>query len=929
MSNNPDVRTDPNAKAIGQPLACQLDIIPIFPVRFSLTAKALDNAAKTGAVPLMPTGISDPNYDLRRLRQGYLYILARAKHVGNATDEKKRWLIFEYTVANDDSNASNLNGSGSPYRFTQYVWADGTARGEWKKSAQSLPYAYVHSQVGAIECAYSEVRWTPEMFEELEQNAQKREKMMQKISLNDGSSNFIFPGAQLAEKVADFQPAKAAQDKADSYRRATGIGYQNSHKVFDNCSAKKTVVIALFDRIADAKDISTYHQIILANNLKEFAKILYPVTTAKAIQQIEQHVYKNPNWFKRLMSSDPLDKGMREQIKIYAQKSPLMSEQTMNNLAVAQFNLLNQTGNGTSLTHLNFLQELCKANEQQADKLASLADYAMAFYGTAMAGFGDTPKGMEYQKNLLVTGSPWGNHLANLLTIGDKLNQIIKETAAKWAINAVRFDVMIESIMAAQMLLWKEASKEAIPYQRFLAAVGLKLQTISVSHIGNVNTGAEIVNQQMRTLIKNADELFKGLSAAHYQAELTKGIRAGSSHYINMKVHVAVKNEHNPAKRLLKINESVGTFLAGGALILNLREWATYKSDNNNAVSAWFLHPAARLTNDFAALVGSLERSKSALGKFYENVDSQAAKQIYGLMGFKTPIGIQANAGKGVQLSRYLTLQNVGRFANVLGVVIAYAQMQQAARTGNTAARNSAIMAGLAEISFFISTFAYTGAFVGVGAVLAIGAVLTSLVADNEFEQWVRTGFWGNSGEYWGEDRPKLPKRFIDSEVLAIPKKQPQQFKNIKIFFEKEMDGFYNLVWGISIDTSQANQYRLKVYCPAFKDKSSANKLIVEISVQDYSSTAMMLSDDIQSPVPLPNTGVHKQFLSQGEMLIDLSAIKTIKGYRYNANGNGGNIMDTLTVKIKYPKLGEDISTWWNRFNADYFENQIIYTGVK
>ena len=29
-----DGRLDPNAKAVGQPLACQLDIVPIFPVRF-------------------------------------------------------------------------------------------------------------------------------------------------------------------------------------------------------------------------------------------------------------------------------------------------------------------------------------------------------------------------------------------------------------------------------------------------------------------------------------------------------------------------------------------------------------------------------------------------------------------------------------------------------------------------------------------------------------------------------------------------------------------------------------------------------------------------------------------------------------------------------------------------------------------------------
>ena len=147
-----DGRSDPNAKSIGEPLACQLDIVPILPVHFSMTSESLNEAAKTGSIPPMPTSINDKKYDLRRLRQGYLYILARVKHVGNATDAKKRWLIFEYTVANNDSNAPKLNGAGiSPYRFTQYVWADGTARGEWKKLPRSFPYAYVHTQVGAIE----------------------------------------------------------------------------------------------------------------------------------------------------------------------------------------------------------------------------------------------------------------------------------------------------------------------------------------------------------------------------------------------------------------------------------------------------------------------------------------------------------------------------------------------------------------------------------------------------------------------------------------------------------------------------------------------------------------------------------------------------------------------------------------------------------
>ncbi|MBN6069824.1 hypothetical protein HYE53_01490, partial [Aggregatibacter actinomycetemcomitans] len=97
---------------------------------------------------------------------------------------------------------------------------------------------------------------------------------------------------------------------------------------------------------------------------------------------------------------------------------------------------------------------------------------------------------------------------------------------------------------------------------------------------------------------------------------------------------------------------------------------------------------------------------------------------------------------------------------------------------------------------------------------------------------WVRTGFWGNSGEYWQANRTAFNKRLSDAKALSDINTPDN--KRMKEFFEKEMEGFYNLVWGIGIDTTLVNQYRLKVYCPAFKDRSSVDKLTVEISVTDY-----------------------------------------------------------------------------------------------
>jgi hypothetical protein len=53
------------------------------------------------------------------------------------------------------------------------------------------------------------------------------------------------------------------------------------------------------------------------------------------------------------------------------------------------------------------------------------------------------------------------------------------------------------------------------------------------------------------------------------------------------------------------------------------------------------------------------------------------------------------------------------------------------------------------------------------------------------------------------------------------------------------------------------------------------------------------------------------------------------KGYHYTKNTKVSNMLNTLTVTIKHPKLGEDVSTWWRKTHADYFESQITYVGAK
>ena len=82
-------------------------------------------------------------------------------------------------------------------------------------------------------------------------------------------------------------------------------------------------------------------------------------------------------------------------------------------------------------------------------------------------GFVWYTKGYGISKNTLITGSSWGDSYQIYFQLVINLIKSSKETAAKLTVKALRFEVMIESVMAAQMLLWKEGVKEAIPYSRF------------------------------------------------------------------------------------------------------------------------------------------------------------------------------------------------------------------------------------------------------------------------------------------------------------------------------------------------------------------------------------------------------------------------------------------------------------------------------
>ncbi|QEH45264.1 hypothetical protein [Aggregatibacter actinomycetemcomitans] len=85
------------------------------------------------------------------------------------------------------------------------------------------------------------------------------------------------------------------------------------------------------------------------------------------------------------------------------------------------------------------------------------------------------------------------------------------------------------------------------------------------------------------------------------------------------------------------------------------------------------------------------------------------------------------------------------------------------------------------------------------------------------------------------------------------------------------------------------------------------------------------LMQDAESALCPPVSQVGNRFF------IDLSAEKLFKAYRSIKIAQNGGIakarVDILTVKVKYPKLGEQTDNFWQQYNAAYFEGEIVPEG--
>ncbi|OOF66686.1 toxin VasX [Rodentibacter sp. Ppn85] len=929
-------------------LPCQQPLTPIIPVRFSLTREALEKM-KSGVVPASPekTAIGSTDYELRRLRQGYLYIYAELGMANNSTDgsetKEGHWQIFEYYVSNDDANGSiapemsaeerkklgapedpTKKSGGLTYHFRKYRWKDGAARGEWILEPQSYPYAFVHKQVTRIHYAYSERRWAPKFFELLERNSDARKDVMQFVSLANQDVTFSLPFTDLATAVADFNPSKEQKEKdeIDNATRATSIGFSEKHKITIAKEEEKqrARIIAVHDPIGNLADISSLHEYTWVNMIKARRKYLYPTSTAKAVLGLKSHL--RHLWFRNF----PYDKENEALIEKYAaddfydriDEFKAMSD-AVDNLAKVHKAMMEQTGKYSLCKLLECTTDLAVKligdEQKEALELNEINMQASQLVKFAMQGIGISDQGMKYQADMLATDSLYGGYVGKILATAQRVEltyRNINKSIGQRGLKRLELELMYESLMTAQFYRWssKTLNSTSITRETYLKAFGLTRTTVALTYKADKLNA--MLEQQIQGFLQDKVQV-KPINLSAPQRVVGTALSIKNQGFTFNLIVPDDPLGSQPAQHHVNMSHKVGIFLAGLALL------DTYKSLKDSPNNPWW-DSVAQSTYALTGLFAMFYYEKNGIAQDAVKNVLTANKTLLSFLFGEQHIVVQ----KVNQIIKGSMVKNgfvyLGHFANFMGIVVAVADVVKGWGKNDRAATTSGILLTGAQTSLFFSEMSWVDKFgrlkmfgkqmavsralAAVGWVLFAASMVYYYFSDNEAEAWVRSGFWGNSDEYWGKNRRKTTINLEDAKILG----NPSDVENDKFetFYNKEMEGLYNLIWGMSIQNDSQGDNKLRVYSPLFSSEESVNKLNIEWRQQtvwgspgergeqfsDLGSTKVkkkrILSNcielDFSDTPPIGATPPPPDWRNQGRIVLATQGILTLKYPKFGSS---------------------------------------------
>lgn len=290
---------EPQAKPADEVTKPCQEGIRVYPTRFALTDKAFENIKSKGEMPPLPKNASgDENYDVRRLRDGYVYILAVNAEVKGCFEisaeaaNGQAWYIYRYRSKDVDFNQGN-QAFGINYSFSLF---NDYEAGYTNKVILPTPYIELNKAIESAYMMFTDVDLPMNLLRKIETDPLVRNHWMRNVQLKN-PQGYSINMATLQQTVKDFSPqTKMMTDQAltSNAYRFTPIGKPTGWEEIKNqlMHSQNGVIVALEDPVGTARDLSGYHLYLTAERDNVLAKYEYAISTARILDAHALHKYK-------------------------------------------------------------------------------------------------------------------------------------------------------------------------------------------------------------------------------------------------------------------------------------------------------------------------------------------------------------------------------------------------------------------------------------------------------------------------------------------------------------------------------------------------------------------------------------------------------------------------------------------------------------
>ena len=895
MSENKQLKKPAATEADEVIAPCQ-EGIRVYPTRFALTDKAFENIKSKGEMPPLPKNASgDENYDVRRLRDGYVYILAVNAEVKGCFEisaeaaNGQAWYIYRYRSKDVDFNQGN-QAFGINYSFSLF---NDYEAGYTNKVILPTPYIELNKAIESAYMMFTDVDLPMNLLRKIETDPLVRNHWMRNVQLKN-PQDYSINMSTLQQTVKDFSPqTKMMTDQAltSNAYRFTPIGKPTGWEEIKDqlMHSQNGVIVALEDPVGTARDLSGYHLYLTAERDNVLAKYEYAISTARILDAHALHKYKEEVKSARdsleMANAELRDQGLRT-----IEPAPIKFSQLYQKVFSDYINSEHLKANGDAdvlnvlkaelqleddLPGVNAINKMAYIPTRFGTFFKNVANAHSAFIAThsnklsALYDLYDgNPEDIDaanawccYMHGFLhgLDISPYGrNALIAALPIEDA-DAYKAPPYAQQATPAVEsLKKYLSDFTKALGALEKVAKTGYLNMATYDLVIELVIDKIYVryansSHKGYVRQPFSVPQTIQATYQAklNTKEIEKILPTHRSQAAVPKHVKRLQENIRSLKVENAPRQYglFQITEGLAGLNKALSASVVLGFFVQNKAETELGKLGNDP-----FLASMQVIAGMYAPKGGLEQHTSRALTELEQLTSRKNLQQSKWISYFE-----QKGAGSALARIRNAII-NVNTGLAGVGAMFEYFNWVEADyksdEVGKTAALLSmggglAIEGAIGSLGMLAGSSLSAGtltlltglsyATLGIGIVLITIAIIYNYFAPEDIELWAENGFWGKSPLYWGEPNQKKAYEWM----VKRPDVFKEQFDSSKFeysnnqliindsvhFYRIEMQRYLKSVAELVVTLDSANPRKILVNYPGIYTEHDAQEIKIKTMV--------------------------------------------------------------------------------------------------